>query len=246
MTRYHPVRGFTLVEVLVALAILSLMAALTWRGIDGMARAQATTGRSTDDTLALQAGLTQWRADLDAIVSWPTPPAGINSAPLTTQRSLLWDGSTLRLTRADAANPAAGLRVVAWTRQSAAGWWLRWQSAPFTTMQAWAAAWDAAGRWGQEASASGLNATTGGGAQAVAIVRASDWRLYYFRNNAWTNSLSSAAEGTSGATGAADVNTAATNLPDGVRLLLTLAPGQGINGPLTVDWVRPTFTGSDS
>ena len=31
--------GFTLIEVLVALAILSVMAVLTWRGIDGMARA---------------------------------------------------------------------------------------------------------------------------------------------------------------------------------------------------------------
>jgi len=244
MTRRRSTRpaarhGFTLVEVLVALAIMSLMAALTWRGIDGMVRAQSATGQSTDGTLALQAGLAQWRADLDASVSWSAPFGGAGSAPLTTQRSLLWDGGALRLTRTDAAHPAAGLRVVAWTRQSATGWWLRWQSAPFTTMSAWDAAWDAAGRWGQEAGTSGLNATTGGGgAQAVAIVRASDWRLYYFRNNAWTNALSSAADGTPGA---ANVNTAATTLPAGIRLLLTPAPGQGVSGPLTVDWVRPTF-----
>ena len=232
-------RGFTLVEVLVALAVMALMAALTWRGIDGMTRAQAINRQSTDDTLALQAGLTQWRADLDAVVSWPAPLLTSSSdlAPLTTQRSLFWDGSTLRLTRADAVDPATGLRVVAWTRQNTTGWWLRWQSAPLTSIQAWAAAWDAAARWGQNAGMSGLDATVGGGAQAVTIIRVSDWQLYYFRNNAWTNPLSSAAE---------NADATSTRLPDGVRLLLTLAPGQGIAGQLSIDWVRPTFTGSGS
>jgi general secretion pathway protein J len=236
-----PPHGFTLVEVLVALTILALMAALTWRGIDGMTRAQAITGQSTDDTLALQAGLVQWRADLDAIVSWPAPPAG--SAPLTTQRSLAWDGGALRLTRADPASPTAGLRVVAWTRQSATGWWLRWQSAPFTTTQAWAAAWTAAAQWGQEASMSGLDARTGGGAQAVAIIRTSDWQIHYFRNNAWTNALSSAGADVTNSPGTGTANAGASPLPDGLRLQLTLAPGQGIAGPLTIDWVRPAFTG---
>jgi general secretion pathway protein J len=251
MTHRYPARhrrvaapGFTLVEVLVALTIMALMAAFTWRGIDGITRAQAATGQSTDGTLALQAGLTQWRADLDAIASWPMPvtafPGSANAAPLTTQRSLDWNGSTLRLTRTDAISPAVGLRVVAWARQSTTGWWLRWQSAPFTTLQAWAAAWDAAAQWGQEASLSGLDANTGGG-QAVAITRINDWQLYYFRNNAWTNPLSSAAEG---APGNAGINTAVTTLPAGIRLTLTLAPGPGITGPLTVDWVRPTFTGN--
>ena len=32
-------------------------------------------------------------------------------------------------------------------------------------------------------------------------------------------------------------------LPDALRLLLTLAPGQAINGTLTLDWVRPDFGG---
>ena len=38
-------RGFTLIEVLVALSIMAVRAALTGRGIDGMARAQAATQR---------------------------------------------------------------------------------------------------------------------------------------------------------------------------------------------------------
>ncbi len=32
--------------------------------------------------------------------------------------------------------------------------------------------------------------------------------------------------------------------PDGVRLFLTLAPGQALAGPLVLDWVRPDFSGA--
>ena len=37
--RHRAERGLTLVEVLVALSIMAVIAVLTWRGIDGMARA---------------------------------------------------------------------------------------------------------------------------------------------------------------------------------------------------------------
>ena len=36
-------KGFTLIEVLVAIGILALMAVLSWRGLDGMTRSQALT-----------------------------------------------------------------------------------------------------------------------------------------------------------------------------------------------------------
>lgn len=227
--------GFTLIEVLVALAIMALMALLTWRGIDGMTRAQESTNRYTDDVLALQAGLSQWRADLDAMMVWQDsssttsastpPPAGqkIN-------RSISWDGNTLRITRIAADNAGAGLRVVAWTRRAGNGQWLRWQSSPVLSQQAWQAAWNAAARWGETASLQGAPID---GAQETVIVTASDWQLHYFRNNAWTNPLSSSSEG------AALTDT----VPDGLRLMITLAPGQALTGPLTVDWIRPNFGG---
>jgi general secretion pathway protein J len=224
-------RGFTLIEVLVALAIMALMAALTWRGIDGMARAQAATQRHTDEVLALQTGLTQWRADLDAMMSWPTDSGGLPAGPAG-RRSLAWDGSVLRVTRMLTDTPAAGLRVVAWTRRSSDGQWLRWQSPPVLSQAAWAAAWDEAVRWGHAATAA--QGAQPDGAQSVQIATLSDWQLLYFRNNAWTHPLSSGAES------AESVNT----LPDAVRLVIDLAPGQSLAGPSQIDWVRPDFGGA--
>ena len=226
-------RGFTLVEVLVALVIMAVMAALTWRGIDGMARSQQATREHADQVLALQAGLAQWRADLDAMMVWPTPSAVPNtpaSAVPAPQRSLAWDGRVLRITRTSAGNAADGLRVVAWARRSTDGQWLRWQSAPVVSIQSWQAAWDAAARWAE----AGAPANPGtANAQAVAIASVQDWQLHYFRGNTWSNPLSSPA----GSSSASDT------LPDALRLLLTLAPGQAINGTLTLDWVRPDFGG---
>ena len=227
-SRFRRPGGFTLVEVLVALTIMAVMAALTWRGISGMTSTQTATQRYTDDALALQAGLTQWRADLDAMMSWPRDDGTLPATPAA-QRSLAWDGSVLRITRMLTDTPAAGLRVVAWARRDGDGQWLRWQSAPVRSQTAWIAAWNAAAGWGQTAAAGALP----NGAQAVAIAALQDWQLLYFRNNAWTNPLSSGAESASNANA----------LPDGVRLTLTLAPGQSFTGPLRIDWVRPNFGG---
>ena len=222
--------GFTLIEVLVALTIMAVMAMLTWRGIDGMARAQESTRRYTDDVLALQAGLSQWRADLDAMMVWPVTDGSPALSTSASQRSLSWDGRLLRITRTSAGEPAGGLRVVAWTRRPD-GQWLRWQSAPFLSQNAWKAAWDNAENWSQTANE---QAADGTGAQAVRVANATEWQVHYFRNNAWTNPLSSGAESAS----------AVGTLPDGVRLLINFAPGQALNGPMVLDWVRPNFGGA--
>ena len=215
-----PTRGFTLIELLVAISIMALMAILGWRGLDGMSRAQVATQARADDVLTLQAALGQWSADLDAIVQIPQTQA------------LDWDGRALRITRRSSQPNDPGPLVVAWTRRAtggSSGVWLRWQSAPVRSQNAWAAAWEAAARWGQ----SGGTAEAGAG-QAVRIAAALDWQLHYFRNNAWTNPLSS------GAASGIETHT----LPDGVRLFITLAPGQALAGPLIVDWVRPDFGGA--
>ncbi|MHB8951101.1 MAG: PulJ/GspJ family protein [Rhodoferax sp.] len=213
-------RGFTLIELLVAISLMALMAALSWRGLDGMTRAQAQMRQHSDEVLTLQAGLAQWGADLDALAAQPGTP------------SLDWDGRALRILRRSTAEPAEGLRVVAWSRRlvDGVGQWLRWQSPPVTTRGQLQLAWQQAALWGQNPSDEARS-------REVRVAPLDEWQIFYFRDNAWSNPMSSA-----GAPGAAQAATAAVT-PDGVRLVLTLSAGQAVSGRVTRDWVRPTLAG---
>ena len=213
-------RGFTLVELLVALSMMALLALMSWRGLDGMVRTRVQTETRADEVLALQVGLSQWAADLDAIVQTPQLNA------------LDWNGSVLRLTRRSSASATDGVLVVAWTRRvvGGQGQWLRWQSPALTGRGALADAWQQASVWAQ-------NAGDDQKRLEVAVVPLDEWQIFYFRSDAWTNPLSS------DATGGTTVTTGGTNIPDGVRLVLQLPAGQALAGRLTRDWVRPTVSG---
>jgi len=130
-------KGFTLIEVLVASAILALMALISWRGIDGMFKTQMALQSRSDATQTLQVGLAQWRTDLDNMVVLQGTPA------------LDWDGRVLRITRQHSQDPQAGVQVVAWTLGN--GQWTRWQSEPLTQSEAWTQAWTQAQIWAESA-----------------------------------------------------------------------------------------------
>ena len=214
-------RGFTLVELLVSLFVLALMAGLSWRGLDGMMRAREQTAARADEVLALQTGLAQWTADLDAIASFAPTPA------------IEWNGRVLRLTRLSSLAPADGIRVVGWTRRE--GQWRRWQSPPLTTRGELDMAWQQADQWAQ-------NPGDALRAQEVAITPLTDWQIFFFRENAWTNPQSSSSTTATGTPPPASAATPASPLPDGVRLVLDLPPGRALSGRLQRDWVRPTLT----
>lgn len=213
-------RGFTLVELLLAIAVMSMLAILSWRGIDGMVRAQETTRQRADELLVLQAALAQWGTDLDALM------------PLAGATALEWDGQVLRLTRRSSAVPDEGALVVAWTRRGVQpGQWLRWQSPPVRTRGDWQQAWQLAGQWARSPGEAERRYET-------ALLPLADWQIFYYRGGAWSNPLSSA--------GAAPGGTAAQAVPDGVRLQLTLPPGQALAGTLTRDWANPLLGGGRS
>jgi len=213
-------RGFTLVELLVSLFVLALLAGLSWRGLDGMMRSRERTEARSDEVLTLQAGLTQWTDDLDAITEF----AG--TAPIE------WNGRVLRLTRRGSLSPADGARVVGWALRE--GRWRRWESPPVTTRGDLEAAWQQADQWA-------LNPGDQLRRREVAVTPATQWQIFFYRENAWTNPQSSAAQTTSATTGNASTDTTST-VPDGVRLVLELPPGQALAGTLRRDWVRPTLT----
>lgn len=220
-----PSRGFTLVELLVALFALSLLAVLSWRGLDGMTRAQSLTEARADEVLTLQTGLAQWNADLDALIQLPQFTA------------LEWNGRVLRMTRRGTASVTDGVLVVGWARRSVNGvsTWLRWQSPTLTTRGQVEEAWLRADSWSQTPSEEDRR-------REVAIAPLEEWQIFYFRSDAWTNPLSSDVISSGGPTSRG----ATGNIPDGVRVVLSLPPGQAIAGKLTRDWARPTLGGGKS
>jgi general secretion pathway protein J len=229
-----PSRGFTLIELLVALFVMALLALLSWRGLDGMTRAQAQTEARADEVLALQTGLAQWSADLNALVQVPQLTA------------LEWNGRVLRMTRRGTASVTDGVRVVAWARRDAQ--WLRWQSQPLVTRGEVDAAWQLADQWAQSAGDQERR-------QEVAVAPLDDWQIFYYRGDAWTNPLSSdapsvaanpfaAAAALAAAVGGASGRTAI--IPDGVRRVLVLPPGRALGGKVTLDWISPKVGGGKS
>ena len=212
-------RGFTLIELLVAIGVMALIAILSWRGLDGMVRAQEATRQRADEMLVLQAALGQWGTDLDALM------------PIANTTPLDWDGQVLRLTRRSSAVPDEGALVVAWTRRNAngGGQWLRWQSPPVRTRADWQQAWQQAAQW----------ARTPGDAERryeVALLPLESWQIFYYRGGAWSNPLSSSDT-------APSPGSTTPVIPDGVRLQITLPPGQALVGRLTRDWVNPVLGG---
>jgi general secretion pathway protein J len=205
---------------------MALMAGLSWRGLDGMVRAQSQITQRADAVLTLQAGLGQWAADLDALAQLPQTP------------TLDWDGRGLRIIRRSSVQPGDGLLVVAWSRRNVGGadQWLRWQSPPQFSRGELQAAWTRAAQWAQ-------NPGDAEKRDEVSITPLEQWQIFYYRSNAWTNPLSSSDTATPAAGTAQPPAANNLALPDGVRLILTLPAGQAIHGVIVRDWVRPALGG---
>ena len=99
MTRHH--RGFTLVELLVAISILGMVAVLGWRGLDGIVRARAGLTEQMEVTRGMQLAFAQMQSDCehlaasDLVGSRPTLVA--EEGRLTLVRTVFMENSASRV-----------------------------------------------------------------------------------------------------------------------------------------------------
>ena len=230
MPRTQHQTGFTLIELLIAISILAVMTVASWRGIDGMVRAQEQARVYSEEVMIAQAALAQWNTDLNAIerIAATTP--------------LEWNGQVMRITRRGSDINEQGLRVVSWAVRNVQGrdYWVRRQSAPVRTVQQWEQAWEMAVH---AVTNSAINtANTDSNTQQTVLMPVRGWQLLYFRGNSWSNPLS---------TSAPDTQTDANNptkvtLPDGIRLTLDLPAPGALSGTISTDWVSPLLGGNKS
>lgn len=156
--------GFTLIEVLVALVIMSVMALMAWQGVEGITKAREVADGSVKRTLRLQSVMTQWQTDLAAVLDTQTVTP------------LHFDGGTLRLTRRAS---GGGMQVVVWALRS--GRWVRWAGPAVTTVG------QLQEQWTRSQSFQGREP---GSLEALPSV--DQWQLYCNHGGTWGNCQSSA------------------------------------------------------
>ena len=214
--RSHPradsTAGFTLVEVLVAMTVMAIMAGMAWQGVDGIVRARNATQARLESTLRLNTVIAQWDLDMASIQDTTVVP-----------QALSCDGATVRLTR----HTPNGLQVVAWSLRGEGdnAAWVRWAGPSVTTTGALQDSW---------LRSLQLQGNDPGAVRALSGL--STWQVYFYQGNAWANCQSTGdlmpvAPGASAASATAPRQA----LPKGVRIVLSFAPGSGVNGDLTRD-----------
>lgn len=208
-------RGFTLVEVLVALSIMATLAVMGWQGIDGIVRTRDASQARLDLTLRLGTLLAQWEQDLASLQETDAVPA------------FNYDGKTLRLTR----RAGEGVQLVAWSLIGSTTQgnpdrlqWMRWAGPSVTGSAALQDSW---------LRSQLLQSNDPAWVRALDDV--SELQLYCYRGNAWSNCQSTGNVVATAAPASGVPASARTALPSGLRLVLTLTGNHGGDGTLTRD-----------
>jgi general secretion pathway protein J len=207
-------RGFTLIEVLVAMVVMAIMSLMAWQGVDGIARTRETNQVRLEQVLRLETVIAQWEQDLASIQETSAVP------------TLSCDGQSVRLVR----RAEGGLQVVVWALRpdTQASVWQRWAGPIVTTTRNLQESWFRTQQFqGRE------------GGQLRALTGLEEWHVYFFQGTAWANCQSTGNVALPTTPAASGVTAAPQKmaLPSGVRVVLGFAPGSGLSGNLVRDTI---------
>lgn len=100
---FHARSGFTLVELLVAIAVLAIVAVLGWRGLDGIVRSRQTLTGQMEQSRGMQLAFAQLESDLEQLATKDV---------LQQRENLVADDEGLTLVRSSSPENAASQLVV--------------------------------------------------------------------------------------------------------------------------------------
>ncbi|WP_020653781.1 prepilin-type N-terminal cleavage/methylation domain-containing protein [Massilia niastensis] len=200
--------GFTLVELLVAIAILAIVAVLGWRGLDGIVRARMSLTEQMETTRGMQLAFAQMQSDCEHLADIEV---------LGRRPFLLFDDDRLTLVRkVFVENEASRLQVVSY--RVAGGQLVRRESPGTRDLQQIDQLWDAANS----------DAPSENSPPVVLQVGVSAMQVLVWQNNAWRDEQSEAAV-TNAQAEQLPVAAGQTQLPTGVQVALTV---QGLKAPM--------------
>jgi general secretion pathway protein J len=162
---------------------------------------------------ASQARLEQTLRLNTVIAQWDQDLASLQDGGVMRPTYVTCDGSTVRMTR----RTPDGLQIVAWSLRpdDSGGSWVRWAGPSVTSFAELQDSWLRSQQL-QGNERGSLKTLTG----------LSGWQVYFYRKGSWTNCQTS---------GDKIVGTDRQEPPSGVRIVLSFAPGSGVNGDLTRD-----------
>ena len=187
------IRGFTLVELLVAITVLAIVAVMGWRGLDGIVRSREQLTQNMEQTRGIQLTFAQMQSDLEQIA---------DKGLLRQRPNVMADSSRLVFIRTVLAeNAPSQLQVVSYLIHD--GVLLRRESRLTRDLVQLQALWQAALG---DASAQGAVALQGGvTSRDVRVWETGGWKLPGNSSTAFSSALPGAEGGEGGERGGAVV-----------------------------------------